>query len=1054
MAQFFINRPVFAWVIAIVIMLAGVLSIQQLPIQQYPSVAPPTVTIQADYPGASARTVENAVTQIIEQRLTGIDHLRYFSSNSSDGSMSITVTFEPEADPDIAQVQTQNKIQAAITQLPQEVQALGVRVTKSSANFLLVVGIYAEEGTLTQADLGDIAVTTFQDPISRINGVGDIRVFGNQYAMRIWLDPDKLYSYQLTPLDVQTALQAQNTDVSAGQLGGLPARPNQQLNATVTAQSLLQTVSDFENIVLRVNTNGSQVRLKDVARVERGSQSYDVIVRYKGQPATGLGIMLATGANALETAHMIKEKVKELSSFLPEGVHIIYPRDATPFIELSIESVVHTLIEAVFLVFLVMLLFLQNLRATLIPTIAVPVVLLGTFAVLFAFDFSINVLTMFAMVLAIGLLVDDAIVVVENVERIMHEEGLSPKEATQKSMRQITGALVGIAVVLSTVFIPMAFFSGSAGAIYRQFSVTIVAAMTLSVIVAMVLSPSLCATFLKAPKKSEGEHGEHTEKGFFGLFNKYFNKSRDGYQKTTGFMARRSVRFFVVYIVLVGGLVGIFSKLPGSFLPNEDQGLMYMLINTPPGSTAARTMETAEKVEQYFLTEHADVLEHLFTVIGFSFAGSAQNAGLGFVGLKDWDERTEPSQSIFAINAKSMRDLSQIKDASVFTFFPPPIRELGNSSGLSFQLVDRVGLGHEALMAAKDQLLQLAAASPKLIGVRANGLNDVPQYKIDINSEKASALGLSLTDINRTLQIAWGSSYVNDFIDRGRVKRVYLQSDYPYRMMPEDLEKWYVRNNAGDMVAISAFSTAEWTYGSPKLERFSGNASLNILGQPNAGVSSGEAMDEVENLVKQLPNGFGVEWDGISYEEKKTGSQANLLYALSVLVVFLSLAALYESWAVPFAVMLVVPLGVLGAVVAAYIYKLPNDVFLQVALLTTVGLASKNAILIVEFAKYLREHGYSLIEAVTLAAQQRFRPIIMTSMAFTMGVVPLAKSTGAGAASQNAIGIAVIGGMVGATFLAILFVPMFYVMVEKIFHRKQEQEIVVSTNGEKAEAKT
>lgn len=1033
MAHFFIDRPVFAWVIAIVIMLGGALSIQQLPIEQYPSVAPPTVTIQADYPGASAQTVENAVTQIIEQRLTGIDHLRYFNSNSSDGAMSITLTFEPEADPDIAQVQTQNKIQAAITRLPQVVQSLGVRVTKSSSNFLLVIGIYADDGSLTQGDLGDIAVTTFLDPISRINGVGDIRVFGNQYAMRIWLDPDKLYSYQLTPLDVQTALQAQNTDVSAGQLGGLPARPNQQINATVTAQSLLQSVEDFEKIVLRVNLSGAQVRLKDVARVELGSQSYDVIVRYKGYPATGMGVMLATGANALDTSRLIKEKVKELSSLLPQGVKIIYPRDATPFIKLSIESVVHTLIEAVFLVFLVMLLFLQNLRATLIPTIAVPVVLLGSFTVLYAFGFSINVLTMFAMVLAIGLLVDDAIVVVENVERIIHEEGLSPKEATKKSMTQITSALIGIAVVLSMVFIPMAFFSGSAGAIYRQFSVTIVAAMSLSVLVAMILSPSLCATFLKpAPAKTEG----HKPRGFFAAFNKYFNKGRDGYQKTAGFMAKRAAWFFVIYILLVGGLVKVFSQLPSSFLPNEDQGLMYMLISAPPGSTAGRTLETAEKVEDYFLNEHKEVVEHLFTVIGFSFSGSAQNAGLGFVGLTDWDERTEPDQSIFAINAKSMRDLSKIKDAMVFTFFPPPIRELGNSSGLSFQLIDRVGLGHDSLMEAKKQLLQLANANPKLVGVRPNGLEDVPQYKINIDNEKAAALGVSLNDINRTLQIAWGSSYVNDFIDRGRIKRVYLQSDFPHRMMPEDLKKWYVRNSAGNMVAISAFSSGEWHYGSPKLERFNGSSSLNILAQPAPGISSGEAMTEIENLLKQLPDGLGIEWYGISYEEKQSGAQANMLYALSILVVFLSLAALYESWAVPFAVMLVVPLGVLGAATAAYLFKLPNDVFLQVALLTTVGLASKNAILIVEFAKHLRERGESLLSAVGMAAKQRFRPIIMTSMAFTMGVLPLALATGAGAASQNAIGIAVIGGMLGATFLAIFFVPMFYVLVERIFHRQ------------------
>lgn len=1035
MARFFIDRPVFAWVIAIIIMLAGVLSIRALPIEQYPKVAPPTVAINASYPGASAETVENSVTQVIEQRLTGIDHLRYFTSSSQDGSMSITLTFEPEADPDIAQVQTQNKVQGAVTQLPQEVQALGVTVTKSNDSFLLVVGVYSEDGEMSQGELGDMLVSTFREPISRVNGVGNVRIFGDQHAMRIWLDPAKLYSYNLTPLDVQNAVQIQNTDISAGQLGGMPAAPNQQINATVKAQARLESVEDFERIVLRVNTDGSQVRLKDVATLELGSESYDRIVRYKRKPAAGMAITLATGANALQTAELVKHKVAELSEYMPEGVKVVYPLDATPFIELSIESVVHTLIEAVVLVFFVMLLFLQNLRATLIPTIAVPVVLLGTFAVLLAFGFSINVLTMFAMVLAIGLLVDDAIVVVENVERIMSEEGLSPKEATRKSMDQITGALVGIAVVLSTVFIPMAFFSGSAGAIYRQFSITIVSAMGLSVIVALILSPSLCATILKHEK---GEK-RRADKGFFGGFNKYFNKGRDGYQKSASFIAGRSFRFFMVYVVLVGGMMGIFMQLPGSFLPNEDQGTMYLMVNTPPSSTAERTLESVKQVEDYFLEQQKDTVEHLFTVVGFSFAGSAQNAAFGFVGLKDWDERTQDNQSVFAIAQAAGGALYQIKDAMAFAFFPPPIRELGNSSGFDFQLVDRSGIGHEALMNARNQLLGAAGQNPKLTGVRPNGLSDVPQFKIDIDSEKASALGLSLSDINRTLQIAWGSSYVNDFVDKGRIKRVYLQADAPHRMMPEDLDNWYVRNNTGEMVPFNTFSGAEWTYGSPKLERFNGNSSVNIQGSPAPGVSTGAAMEEIQKIVKTLPEGLGLEWYGLSYEERQTGAQAPALYALSILIVFLCLAALYESWAVPFAVMLVVPLGILGAVVAAYIFGLPNDVYLQVALLTTVGLASKNAILIVEFAKDLREQGHDLMEAVAIAAKQRFRPIIMTSMAFMLGVTPLALASGAGAASQNAIGIAVMGGMAAATFLAIFFVPMFYVMVENIFHRGEKQ---------------
>ena len=1035
MARFFIDRPVFAWVIAIIIMLAGVLSIRALPIEQYPKVAPPTVAINASYPGASAETVENSVTQVIEQRLTGIDHLRYFTSSSQDGSMSITLTFEPEADPDIAQVQTQNKVQGAVTQLPQEVQALGVTVTKSNDSFLLVVGVYSEDGEMSQGELGDMLVSTFREPISRVNGVGNVRIFGDQHAMRIWLDPAKLYSYNLTPLDVQSAVQIQNTDISAGQLGGMPAAPNQQINATVKAQARLESVEDFERIVLRVNTDGSQVRLRDVATLELGSESYDRIVRYKRKPAAGMAITLATGANALQTAELVKHKVAELSEYMPEGVKVVYPLDATPFIELSIESVVHTLIEAVVLVFFVMLLFLQNLRATLIPTIAVPVVLLGTFAVLLAFGFSINVLTMFAMVLAIGLLVDDAIVVVENVERIMSEEDLSPKEATRKSMDQITGALVGIAVVLSTVFIPMAFFSGSAGAIYRQFSITIVSAMGLSVIVALILSPSLCATLLKQHK---GEK-RRADTGFFGWFNKYFNKGRDGYQKSASFIAGRAFRFFMVYIVLVGGMMGIFMQLPGSFLPNEDQGTMYLMVNTPPSSTAERTLESVKQVEDYFLEQQKDTVEHLFTVVGFSFAGSAQNAAFGFVGLKDWDERKEEHQSVFAIAQAAGGALYQIKDAMAFAFFPPPIRELGNSSGFDFQLVDRSGIGHEALMNARNQLLGAAGQNPKLTSVRPNGLSDVPQFKIDIDSEKASALGLSLSDINRTLQIAWGSSYVNDFVDKGRIKRVYLQADAPHRMMPEDLDNWYVRNNEGEMVPFNTFSSAEWTYGSPKLERFNGNSSVNIQGSPASGISTGVAMEEIQKIVSTLPEGLGLEWYGLSYEERQTGAQAPALYALSILIVFLCLAALYESWAVPFAVMLVVPLGILGAVVAAYIFGLPNDVYLQVALLTTVGLASKNAILIVEFAKDLRKQGHSLMEAVSIAAKQRFRPIIMTSMAFMLGVTPLALASGAGAASQNAIGIAVMGGMAAATFLAIFFVPMFYVMVENIFHRGEKQ---------------
>ena len=1031
MARFFIDRPVFAWVLAIIVMMAGILSISGLPIEQYPKVAPPSVTISAAYPGASAETIENTVTQVIEQSLTGIDNLRYFISSSENARMSITLTFEPGTDPDIAQVQTQNKLQSSMSLLPTQVQQQGVTVNKSNDAFAVVVGFYSKDGSLSQFDLSDMLVSQFQDQIARVNGVGNLRVFGAQRSMRIWLDPDKLYSYNLTPVDVRAAVQTQNTDISAGQLGGMPAVEGQQINATITAQSLLKTAEDFENIVLRVNTDGSQVRLRDVAKVELGSENYSFIARYKRRPAAGMAVSLASGANALETIDAVKKRVEELAVNLPDNVEIVYPVDSSPFIKLSISSVVKTLVEAVVLVFFVMLLFLQNWRATLVPTIAVPVVLLGTFAVLYAFGFSINVLTMFAMVLAIGLLVDDAIVVVENVERLMEEEGLDAKEATKKSMTQISSALVGIAVVLSTVFIPMAFFSGSAGSIYRQFSITIVSAMTFSVLVAIILSPTLCVALLR---REDIENKK--DRGFFGWFNRVFNKGRDNYGKISTGIAHRVKRSLLVYGLLVAGMGGIFTQLPGAFLPDEDQGNIMVLVNAPVGATAGRTLESVKKVEDFFLEQKSEAVKDIFTIVGFSFAGAAQNSGMGFVHLVDWEKRDE-SQSAFSIIGQAFGALSQIQDASVFPILPPPIRELGNATGFDFQLVDRAGNGHEALMNARNQFLGMAAQNPKLVGVRPNGLSDVPEFKVNIDNEKASALGLSLSDINNTLSIAWGSAYVNDFIDRGRIKRVYMQADAPYRMDPEDLDKWFVRNNEGDMVAFSAFSTVEWNYGSPKLERFNGISSVNIQGSPAEGISTGEAMAEAERLVGQLPPGFGLEWSGMSYEEQAAGSQAPMLYALSIIVVFLCLAALYESWVVPFAVLLVVPLGIFGSVVAAYIFGLPNDVYLQVAFLTTVGLASKNAILIVEFAKELYDNGTPIFEAVITAAEQRFRPILMTSMAFILGVTPLAIATGAGSESQNAIGIAVMGGMFAATFLAIFFVPMFYVMVVKWFGAKR-----------------
>lgn len=1031
MSRYFIDHPVFAWVISIVIMLAGALSIMTLPVEQYPQIAPPTVTISASYPGASAETLENSVTQVIEQRLTGIDFLRYFASNSdSSGNVQITLTFEPEADADIAQVQVQNKLQSALPLLPQEVQQQGVIVNKSTSGFLMVAAFFSKTGNTDQYAIGDLLNSRMVDPLSRVPGVGSLTVFGQPYAMRIWLDPNRMYSYNLTTADVSTAVRAQNVDVSAGQLGGNPAVEGQRLNATIMAQSKLRTAEEFGEILLRVNTDGSQVRLKDVARLELGVQNYDIVARFNGKPASGLAVSLATGANALDTADAVKKRIAELREFLPEDIDIFYPYDTTPFVRLSIESVVQTLIEAVILVFLVMYLFLQSFRATLIPTIAVPIVLLGTFGVLAAFGFTINTLTMFAMVLAIGLLVDDAIVVVENVERVMEEDGLPPREATRKSMGQITGALVGIALVLSAVFVPMAFFSGSTGAIYRQFSLTIVSSMALSVLVALVLTPALCATLLKPHK-----HGHSLErKGFFGWFNRTFDRSKRGYRNSSGYIARRPVRALIVYGLILGGLAFLFMRVPTSFLPDEDQGLMFVQVTTPAGATTERTLESVKQMEKYFLEDEKDTVTSVFSVVGFNFAGRGQNSAMGFVRLHDWSERNEEHQTVFALSDRAMARLSQIKDAMVFAFYPPAIRELGNAAGFNLQLVDQGGLGHEALMAARNQFLGAAAQNPLLTSVRPNGLDDVPQYKVDIDQEKASALGISIGDINATLQTAWGSSYINDFLHDGRIKRVYMQGDGPFRMLPEDVGSWYVRNTSGQMVPFSTFSSAHWVYGSPKLERYNGVSSRNINGSPAEGVSSGVAMAEVEKIAAQLPEGIGYQWTGLSYEELQAGAQTGLLYGMSLLVVFLCLAALYESWSVPFSVMLVVPLGIIGAVGATYAASLTNDVYFQVALLTTVGLTAKNAILIVEFAKDLYEkEGKTLIESAMTAAEMRLRPVLMTSMAFILGVTPLAVSSGAGSASRNAIGIAVIGGMASATFIAIFFVPMFFVLVKRLF---------------------
>ena len=1032
MARFFIDRPIFAWVVAIVIMLAGVISILSLPIAQYPSIAPPSISISGSYPGASAKTVEDAVTQVIEQKMKGIDGLRYMASSSdATGGISITLTFTSGTNPDIAQVQVQNKLQLATPLLPTAVTQQGLVVSKATKNFLMVFGFISENGKMDQTDLSDYVAANVVDPLSRVAGVGDVTLFGSQYAMRIWLNPAKLQSFNLTPADVITAVQAQNAEVSAGELGGTPSIKGQQLNATVSAQSRLQTVEQFGAILLKTTTDGAMVYLKDVASMELGRENYNTVARYNGHAATGVAIKLATGANALDTANAAKAMLGNLSKQFPEGMSYQVAFDTTPFVKLSIEEVVKTLVEAVILVFLVMYLFLQNFRATLIPTMAVPVVLLGTFGILNAFGYSINTLTMFAMVLAIGLLVDDAIVVVENVERVMSEEGLSPLEATRKSMTQITGALVGIAMVLSAVFVPMAFFGGSTGVIYRQFSITIVSSMVLSVIVALVFTPALCATLLKPVEK--GHHA--TNKGFFGWFNRSFDSSSNKYQGWVGAMITHRFRSMLLYVLLLAGLVFIFMRLPTSFLPEEDQGILFTQIQLPTGATQERTLKVIEQVEDHFMNSEKDNVASVFAVAGFSFGGNGQNTGIAFVRLKDWSLRKDVAQKAPAVAGRAMGKLLQIKDAMVFTFAPPAVLELGNATGFDMQLQDIGGVGHDALMAARNQLLGMASQNPAMVGVRPNGQEDTPQYKIDIDQQKATALGLQISEINRVLSVGWGSSYVNDFLDRGRVKKVFIQGDASSRMLPEDLNKWFVRNAAGQMVPFSAFATGKWIYASPRLERYNGLPSVEILGTPAPGQSTGAAMNAMEEMVAKLPPGIGFSWTGVSLEERESGSQTPQLYALSLLIVFLCLAALYESWSIPFSVLLVVPLGVIGAVLGTWMFGLSNDVYFQVGLLTVVGLSAKNAILIVEFAKEMQESGMSLLDATLHAVRLRLRPILMTSIAFGLGVLPLAISSGAGSGSQNAIGIGVLGGMLTATFLGIFFVPVFFVLVRGFFSK-------------------
>ncbi|MFW3572419.1 multidrug efflux RND transporter permease AcrD [Kosakonia cowanii] len=1033
MANFFIDRPIFAWVLAILICLTGALAISSLPVEQYPDLAPPNVRITANYPGASAQTLENTVTQVIEQNMTGLDNLMYMSSQSSaTGQASITLNFRAGTDPDEAVQQVQNQLQSAMRKLPQTVQNQGVTVRKTGDTNILTIAFVSTDGSMDKQDIADYVASNIQDPLSRVNGVGDIDAYGSQYAMRIWLDPSKLTSYQLTTGDVTRAITSQNAQIAVGQLGGTPSVDRQALNATINAQSLLQTPEQFRAITLRVNPDGSEVRLGDVATVELGAEKYDYLSRYNGKAASGLGVKLASGANEMETAELALQRLDELSHYFPHGLEYKVAYETASFVKASIIDVVKTLLEAIVLVFVVMYLFLQNFRATLIPTIAVPVVLLGTFGVLYSFGYSINTLTMFAMVLAIGLLVDDAIVVVENVERIMSEEGLSPREATRKSMGQIQGALVGIAMVLSAVFVPMAFFGGTTGAIYRQFSITIVSAMVLSVLVAMILTPALCATLLKPLHKGE----QHGQKGFFGAFNRVFNRNADRYQNAVGKILHHALRWILLYLLLIGVMVLLFMRLPTSFLPLEDRGMFTTSIQLPSGSTQQQTLKVVQKVEKYFFTHEKENVQSVFATVGSGPGGNGQNVARLFIRLKDWESRDTTDGSAFAIIERATKAFSRIKEARVFAGSPPAISGMGSSAGFDMELQDHAGAGHDALMAARDQLIQLASQDPALTRVRHNGLDDSAQLQIDIDQRKAQALGVSIDDINDTLKTAWGSSYVNDFMDRGRVKKVYVQSAAKFRMLPDDINLWYVRNSSGGMVPFSAFATSHWQTGSPRLERYNGYAAVEIVGEAAPGVSTGTAMDVMEKLVRQLPTGFGLEWTAMSYQERLSGAQAPALYAVSLLVVFLCLAALYESWSVPFSVMLVVPLGVIGALVATWMRGLENDVYFQVGLLTVIGLSAKNAILIVEFANEMNARGEDLLASTLHACRQRLRPILMTSLAFVFGVLPMATSTGAGSSSQHAVGTGVMGGMISATVLAIFFVPLFFVLVRRRFPLK------------------
>ncbi len=1054
LSKFFLDHPVFAWVIAIIIMLAGVLAIYRLPVSQYPPIAPPSIYIQSLYPGASAETVENSVTQIIEQKMTGLDKMIYLSANSdSSGSSRLELTFAPGTDPDLAWAKVQNKLQLAMASLPDVVQRRGVTVGKATRNYLMIVGLISEDGSMDDVDLGDYAQSNLEKVLARVPGVGEVEIFGAQYSMRIWLDPDKLVNYHLTVDDVVTALQSYNVEVSAGQFGGAPAVMGQRLNASIVVQSLLKTPDEFASIPVRVNPDGSFVRIKDVGRTELGTESYDTDVYYNGKPSTGMAIRQVAGANALDTADAVKAKLKEMSRYFPPGMKVVYPVDTTVFVKVAINEVVKTLFIAILLVFLVMWLFMGNIRATLIPTIAVPVVLLGTFAVLGFFGFSINMLTMFAMVLSIGLLVDDAIVVVENVERIMSEEGLSPREATRKGMEQITSALIGIGLVLSAVFGPMAFFGGSTGVIYRQFSVTIIASMLLSVVVALILTPVLCASLLKpvAAGHEPAENAISFLRPFFSWFDRIFFRIRDGYVKTVERSFSRKPLYFLIYVLIVAAVGILFYLTPTAYVPDEDQGTLMAQVMLPTGATLEQTKKVVEEVWRYFQENEKEAVESCMAITGFGFSGRAQNNGMLFIKLKDWKLR---NRSVFirlkdwilgsrkdlkvkAISERAMKTFSQFRNSVVFAFPPPAVVELGMATGFDFQLLDRGGLGHDKLMAARNQLLGMASKDPRLTKVRPNGLEDVPEYRVDVDWEKAGALGIPITSIHRTISMAFGSAYVNDFIKGGRVKRVFVQADAPYRMLPKDIEKLYVRNTTGKMVPFSSFASAHWTSGSPRLERFNGFPSMNIQGEPAPGKSSGEAMQAMEEIAARLPKGIGFDWTGLSYQERTASSQAPLLYAFSIIVIFLCVAALYESWPIPLTNMLMLPLGVFGATLATWALRLHNDVYFQIGFLTTLGLTTKNAILIIQFARERLLHGEGLMEATLGAVRVRFRPVIMTSLAFFFGVLPLAIATGAGAGAMKAIGTAVTGGMLSATFIDLFYIPLFFVLVSRMFKGKQ-----------------